>query len=386
MGFETLADPAMREVGASLHRNAQPAIRGLLPKDAPIVSADTHWEIIDDIFYENFPAHLKEKAPRVWMDDYVHIGYRGEIEAFPFGDRVTQAIVKNVTPGAWDAKVRLDHMDTEGIDKEVVFPQSLLAFIRYPDFEIQENMYRVYNDYIADRAKQTPGRFIPVGVFRNWWDPARADASMQQIVDLGMKVFMIPTSPGKSVDGRKISYADPIMDRFWTVVEEAGIPVTFHVGENIDVEHRGGIGTTVLTTGTGFVHVLGQLIFGGVFDRHPNLKVVFSEGGLAWVPPTLQDAEMIFDTYGNGDLLDPIEERPSVYWHRNCYATFQNDLLGLEQLDRIGADRVMWASDYPHSEGTFGFTWNSIESVVKATSADKALKILGGTATELYGL
>jgi hypothetical protein len=98
----------------------------------------------------------------------------------------------------------------------------------------------------------------------------------------------------------------------------------------------------------------------------------------------LQNAEITFDTWG--DILDPIQHRPSHYWHHNCYATFQNDLIGLRNLDRLGADRVMWANDYPHSEGSLGFSWSSMRSVVDATTPEQAQAILGGTAIKLYGL
>ena len=95
---------------------------------------------------------------------------------------------------------------------------------------------------------------------------------------------------------------------------------------------------------------------------------------------------MIFDSYGNGNLLERIEQRPSDYWHQNCWASFQSDLLGLRQLDVIGADRVMWASDYPHSEGTFGFSRRSMQSVIDAAGSEQAGRIVGGTAIDLYDL
>ena len=210
---------------------------------------------------------------------------------------------------------------------------------------------------------------------------------MRQIVDLGLKTFMIPILPGEnSVDGKTIAYGDPIMDRFWDVVEEAGLPVNFHVGEGVDTAHRGGIAARVMTSLAPFRKPLAELIFSGTFDRHPNLRIVFSEGGISWVPPALQDAEMIFDSYGNGNLLEPIKQRPSDYWRQNCWASFQNDLLGLRQLDYIGADQVMWASDYPHSEGSFGFSRRSIQSVIDAAGPEAAGRIVGGTAIELYDL
>ena len=385
--YSSTANQLMKDMASPVLRTGQPMpVDASVLEDFIIVSADGHVEITEDIFYENFPSQLRAEAPRVWHDKYWHIGYREGMQNYPSNPRVDEAARRTVLNG-WDMDTRLAHMDTEGVRKEIVFPHSLISFARYPKLEVQEHMYRVYNDYIAQWQAKAPGRFYGVGVFSNWWDPARAEAAMQQIVDLGLKTFMVPVNPGKNVvGGETISYADPVMDRFWDVVDEAGLPLNFHVGEAVGFEHRGGLGAMILVSISPFRKPLGELIFGGVFDRHPDVKVVFSEGGIAWVPPALQDAEMLYDTYGSGQLLDEIKLRPSDYWHRNCYATFQNDLLGLEQLDYIGADRAMWGADYPHLEGSYGFGWQSRQSVIEAIAPEKARRILGGTAMDLYHL
>jgi predicted TIM-barrel fold metal-dependent hydrolase len=85
-------------------------------------------------------------------------------------------------------------------------------------------------------------------------------------------------------------------------------------------------------------------------------------------------------------MLDRIEHRPTHYWHNNCHATFQSDALGLSQLPYIGANRVMWASDYPHNEGTFGYGQAAVNAVVNATRADEARAILGGNVAKLFKL
>jgi predicted TIM-barrel fold metal-dependent hydrolase len=81
-----------------------------------------------------------------------------------------------------------------------------------------------------------------------------------------------------------------------------------------------------------------------------------------------------------------MKHRPSHYWHHNMYATFQTDAVGLRLLDQLGADRVMWAQDYPHSEGTFGYTANALQEVLDATSEAEARLILGDTARRVYKL
>lgn len=386
MTVSTLQDPVLRDVGCIVDRDPRKAAPVTLPAELRIVSADSHLEIGDDIFFENFPAHLKAKAPRVWFDRYWHIGYKGSVEALKLGDKGVDALTRCNLSTVADINSRHEAMAAEGIEYEICFPQTLIAFARYPDLEVQENMYRIYNEYTVERLTVSEGRSNPVAVFSNWWDPAAAERAMQQIVDLGFKTFMIPCTAGKGIDGTELHYGDPHFDRFWALANEAGLPVCFHVGEGTDLEHRGGLGSTNMVLMAPFRKPFSQVLFGGVFDRSPNLKIVFAEGGLAWVPPALQDAEALFDSFGNGDLIDRLEHRPSEYWHRHCYATFQNDRLGLSQLNLIGADRAMWASDYPHTEGSYGYGRASMKAVVDMVGEPTARAILGQTAIKLFKL
>jgi predicted TIM-barrel fold metal-dependent hydrolase len=373
-------NPDIADIGPFGNRRPQADVELRLPPDTCIFSADGHWEIDGDIFYENFPARLKDKAPRVWFDGYQRIGYRGEVEAFPLGARALE-IITRCNGDASNLDRRLADMSAEGVEKEICFPNTLTAFVRYPDLEVQENMYRVYNQYISDRMKASGGRCVAVGIFRNWWDESQAEAAMRQIVDLGMKTLMLPCSPGGSK-----SWADPEFERMWSVIAESGLPMCFHVGEGLDLEHRGAIGANNMILMSSFRKPFGQLIFGGVFDRNPSLQVVFVEGGIGWIPTVLQDAEHMYDSFGNDDLIDHIDHRPSWYWRNNCYATFQKDPLGLRLLDIIGADRIMWGSDYPHSEGTFGYGRSAIQAVADSTTPDEARMILGGNCRRVFGL
>ncbi|MBW8784704.1 MAG: amidohydrolase [Novosphingobium sp.] len=383
MSVATVIDPLL-DRPVIVDRDVRQAVPVALPEGLCVVSADSHLEIADDIFVERFPEHLKAKAPRVWFDQYWHIGYRGEVEALKLGERGTRALTRVNLPTVGDVDAHLAAIEAEGIEFEILFPQTLIGFIRYPDLEVQEAMYRVYNEYTIERLAANGGRSVPVGVFSNWWDPAAAERAMRQIVDLGYKTFMVPCAPGKDLNGRELSYADEHFDRFWALANEAGLPVCFHIGEAIDIDRRGGVGAANMVLFAPFRRPFGQLVFGGVFDRHPNLQVVFAEGGIAWVPPALQDAEAQYDIHQ--EVLDPIEHRPSHYWHTHCSATFQNDRLGLSQIDLIGADRMMWASDYPHSEGSYGYGRESMKTVVDMVGEDRARLILGENAIRVFKL
>ena len=381
-----LQDPALKDVGVIIDRDPAKAPKVDLPAGLKVVSADNHLEIAENIFFENFPKHLKDKAPRVWFDVFWRIGYRDGMQALPTGSNLIETMSRVNLACVGDIEAHLEAMDSEGIAQAICFPQTLIAFARYPDLEVQENMYRVFNQYQAERCRATGGRITPVAVFPNWWDPEAAERSMQQIVDLGFKTFMVPCTAGKGREGKDLHYGDPHFDRFWSVANDAGLPVCYHVGEGADLEHRGGLGSTNMVLMAPFRKPFSQILFGGVFDRNPKLKVVFAEGGIAWVPPALQDAEALFDSFVNDDCIEHLDHRPSHYWHEHCYATFQNDRLGLGQLDIIGAERVMWATDYPHSEGNYGYGRASMKAVVDLAGEGRARDILGGNAVKLFGL
>jgi predicted TIM-barrel fold metal-dependent hydrolase len=127
------------------------------------------------------------------------------------------------------------------------------------------------------------------------------------------------------------------------------------------------------------------LVFGGILDRHPRLQIVFAEASISWIPGALQDAEMMLDTFDT--LIAPSPKlRPTDYWQRNCFATFMSDPIGLKLIDYIGGGRILWSQDYPHNEGTLGYTRASIREIVDAVKPSVARNILGGTAIELFDL
>jgi predicted TIM-barrel fold metal-dependent hydrolase len=174
------------------------------------------------------------------------------------------------------------------------------------------------------------------------------------------------------------------MAYLWEAVEDAGLPICFHAGEFFK-GGPGGLGVSMMVSFGPFRQTLGELIFGGIFDRHPTLQVVFAEAEINWVPGALQCASMIYENYPA--LIEPrIMHHPRHYWHNNCYATFIHDPVGLRLLDIVGADRVMWSSDYPHVEGNFGYTRDTMQAVRDATTPEETRMILGGTAIRVFDL
>jgi predicted TIM-barrel fold metal-dependent hydrolase len=141
---------------------------------------------------------------------------------------------------------------------------------------------------------------------------------------------------------------------------------------------------------------LTALMVGGVFERHPDLQMVFTEQGTAWVPDELLKLDYFWDRMGNAvgsqeyvwghPVVSEMSLKPSEYWARQCHvgASFIRPAeVGLRH--SVGVDRVMWGSDYPHKEASTPYSTEAIRLAFAGVAKDEAQKMLGGNAAELYG-
>lgn len=376
--------PKMQGIGDARYRIAESEAREL-PAGTVVISADSHW-LEGDIWVDRFPEHLKDRAPRVF---FANGGWEVELggkRLTPPGSAEASCAFECV-PGFNQVEARLTDITAEGVAQEIIFPQKFFTLLFLENLEEKEWVARAYNQALAEFCAQAPDRLHGVAIL-NWWDPAQTRDALAEIKDLGFKSVMVPIQPGKFTDGTPISYHDKRMDPFWDAVEEAGLPLNFHIGErpvNPTNTSRGAAGIFVMGQMGGMRNVWSTFTFGGVFERNPGVKVIFVESGLHWVPGALQEADMIHESFPS-QVRPRLSQPPSYYWFNNCYATFMVDPAGLEMIHRIGADRCMWSSDYPHNESTLGYTRSAVQAVFDATSEEDARKIVGGNAIQLFGL
>ncbi|MGZ5930986.1 MAG: amidohydrolase family protein [Rhizomicrobium sp.] len=378
-GF-VLEIPEMVGIPVAAKRKAQ-AKTHEWPAGTVIVSADSHM-IERDCWYGRFPEAIRDKAPRMeFRDGAFHFSCEGQ-QMIPVELANVLCEAMECNPGLSSVEARLKDLDIEGVEKELIFPQRLFGLYIMGQDQLREEIFAIYNEDIAVRCAEGNGRLFAV-MIPNYWDLSKSRASIARIKELGGRCLMLPNKPGKDVNGGSIHYNDPKMDPFWEAVSEFEIPLCFHIGEAIVQARAGAAGTSVLAQMQGFRHQWGMLTFGGVFDRFPRLKVVFVEAGICWVASMLHDADMAYNSFPS--MMEPkLKHPPSWYWRNHCYATFMTDPAGLELLHRVGPETVMWSSDYPHQESTFGYTRSSIDAVFKATSVANAQMILGKTALKLF--
>lgn len=358
-----------------------------LPEGTEVFSADNHISLADDIFYERLPDELKDQAPRVWYEDGAYqVGRKGK----SFLPEDFTHVLMQYDPldgsGSGNLTARMQDMRADGIEKELAFPNAMLALFFYPDTTVRELCFRLYNEYIAELQERSNGRLYGVGLI-NWWDADGARRTLSELKSLGLKTFLLPLSAGKDEDGNRIDYGSTAMDPVWDAIEESGVPVSHHIGETplSSPCEINSVAVGMMHNVAPFREMFAKYIFSGILDRHPGVHLGWFEGGINWVPSAIQDAEHMHASYQH--MLDrPLEHDPRYYWNNHMRASFMVDPLGLAHVDEIGIDRVMWSSDYPHNESTFGYSEKSLTSVIDAVGPDAAARVVSGNIKNFLGV
>ena len=374
-------------LGAPKDRRPGPVVDVGLPASTQIFSADDHISLAADIFYERCPENMKDRVPRVMnVDGGWVLGVEGKnILPQGFLDVLMQY---DPLPGSHtgDIEARLAALDSEGVTTELAFPNAILGLIGWPDREVREVCFRIYNEYIAEIQERSGNRIYGVGLI-NWWDAEGTRRTLSELKSLGLKTFLLPLSPGKNPDKSPIDYSSTAMDGVWDAIEEVQIPVSHHIGETppSTPNEFNALALTMLQSVAPFRDLFGKYILGGILDRHPGLRVGWFEGGINWVPSAIQDAQHLSASFHHMGNLE-LEHDPQHYWDTHMCASFMVDPLGLELIDRIGVERAMWSTDFPHNESTYGYTTSSLQNVVESVGATAAQAIVSDNVRRYLGL
>lgn len=385
-GTERINYPA-EGFGAPKHRTPSAVFDSGLPAGTEVFSSDNHISLGEDIFFERFPDSMKDRAPRVVNANGAWVVTAG-LDAPLHPDFLRVLTQYDPLPGSHtgDLEARLAVLDAEGVTRELAFPNALLGLVGWPDREVRELAFRVYNEYIAEFQERSGNRVYGVGVV-NWWDPEGARRTVEEVKALGLKTFMLPLFPGKDSEKRPIDYASSAMDPLWSAIEESGLPVSFHIGESPPQtpSEFNTLPVSMMQSVSPFRDIFGKFIFGGILDRHPGLQIGFFEAGINWVPSALQDAEHIGASFRHLSNLE-LQHDPRHYWENHMCASFIVDPLGLELIHHIGVERAMWSTDFPHNESTWGYSPQSLASVVDVLGPEAAQAVVSTNIKRFLGV
>jgi uncharacterized protein len=127
------------------------------------------------------------------------------------------------------------------------------------------------------------------------------------------------------------------------------------------------------------------VIWGGVCERHPKIRIGFLESGGGWIAPWLDRMDRHFDDQGFND--SGLETRPSELFQRNCWISFEPVEGSIKVLaDYIGPGKILWATDYPHPDGFFPGAPQMMLDRLEGTSAATTQGVMAGGAMCFYGL
>ena len=295
---------------------------------------------------------------------------------------------------------RLAVLEEQGVHAEVVFPGPVLAGALSPamylgahaakDLEMVWPALHAYNRWLADFCGAAPGRragCIPLDLHD--MDRAVEEIAWARASGLFGGIMLPAMSLGAKLPG----YADDYYDPLWSACEEHGMVVSLHTGASgmatdsrqlYDAAHAGYLGLYEVFVFTR--RPLWFMLLGGVFDRHPDLRVVVTENGAQWLPALVRDLEAFFDTHGSAPVRSYLKMRPAEYIDRHVY--IGGSLMQRSEAERreeIGVDRLMWGTDYPHLEGAAPIHRLLLRHVFGGLPEEDVRRILGLNAARLYG-
>lgn len=354
-----------------------PEDKWMPPAGVRIISTDDHNLEPLHLWEERLPAQWRDKAPKLYRDGDGALCFEAEGRSLlPKG--VDEGVSQGM-PGYWDMDAKLASMDAEGVEKSFLFHGIVQGLNGLQDKDLYWACMDVYNDWLSELTRPHADRLIGVGILPTFHRPEATADYLQKMKALGYKSIQMPAFP------RGIRYNSRSMDPLWKAIEDSGFPLTFHVGAYIEFHGYGSLGANITRNLSPYRGLLGQLMFAGVFERFPQLKVVFTEGGAAWAASAISDMDYIFKAYYT-ELNPKLGMLPSEFWRRQCYVSFMADPVGIRLVDLIGEDNMMWGSDYPHAEGTWGFSNEVMESMWNALGPVAGEKVLGGNAIKLWNL
>jgi predicted TIM-barrel fold metal-dependent hydrolase len=295
--------------------------------------------------------------------------------------------------GLWDMTLRSQHLDADGVSAEVIFPQGSVPFARYPAIgsgrmdwtptpEQRTVGPEIYNRWLADFCSVDAERHFGVSVL----PITDVDASVREVARAraaGLRggVSLPPIGNGQA------DYNDRAYDPLWAACQDLEMVLNLHGSAGI--RYVGGPETVALTlTETDFFshRTLWFLIFAGVFERFPRLRLAITEQRAHWVPPTIDDLDSIYRSPRSAAVRAVLPKPPSEYFATNCYVGASFMSRGeCEMRDRIGTDRLMWGSDYPHTEGVWPWVPQALRWTFAGVDEPDLRLMLGGNAAACYG-
>lgn len=381
-----------------------------------VVDADTHMTEPMDLWTKRAPAGYEDRVPRVaevdgrpmWVLDGKPFGFAGggstidpDGKKHPFAESQPVWRREQAHPAAYDPEARIAMMDQFGIGAQVIYPNSVglggqNLNTAVDDERLKMLCVEIYNDALAELQDWSKLRLLPMPIMPAWSiDSCVREA--ERVASLGLRGINLTSDPQ---DLGSPDLASPAWDPLWERCAELNLPVHFHIGASLtamafygqyswpsqDNYVKPGIG--------GALHFINNsrlvinTIYAGIFDRHPNLKMVSVESGIGWIPFMLE--AMDWEIWENSpQQAEALSRNPSEYVKDHWIATlwFEKNFGDLQALiDRVGEDNVLFETDFPHPTCIYPDPIGFVDERMSNLRPETRQKVMGGNAAKLYRL
>jgi predicted TIM-barrel fold metal-dependent hydrolase len=357
-----------------------------------LISADSHVTEPGDLWTSRVDARFRDRVPRIERfengDAWVMEGVSRPI-AFGFTvcagnkseDLRDWMFIEEMRAGGWDPKVRIQELDEDNVDAEVLFPnrpwQSVVA---NKDPDLHHAMVRAYNDWLSEYCSYAPGRLGGLAAIPNR-GVKEAIAEVERVLEMpGFVGLLLSCYPHGDVSIR------PEDDDLWRVIAESGKQCAIHISLNDQMPFH--LDARKLP---GTVHFYDapnrqlELIFSGIFDRFPSLSFVMTEVDCGWTPYFADQADDNYLRHSKATLRDnQLSRLPSQYMRDHFLYTFITDMYGIANRYRIGVDRMLWSNDYPHITSDWPYSWKTINAQFAGVPEEERHAMLAGNALRAY--
>jgi predicted TIM-barrel fold metal-dependent hydrolase len=367
---------------------------------ALILSSDSHVFEPADLWTTRIDAAFRHRAPRI-------VRIEGADEIVIEADQVLSGIglisnagarfeapetisgrgrLEDVHRGGWDPEQHLADMRLDGVAGEVLYPSQGLFYFRIADSALMSAIFRAYNDWLAEFCRTDSARLKGIAMV-NLDDVGEGIKELERAARLGLAGAMITEYP---LEDRR--YDQPEYEPFWSAAEALGMPLSLHTATRRQGKIRGAGAKTLRDASSratkAFYPALSMcdVIFSGVFERHPCLTLAIVEFELSWAPHLLDTMDYTYrERHEEAICRFKNGMRPSDFFHANVVLSFQEDAIGIRLRDVIGVDNMMWGSDYPHSESTFPQSRKILAEILAGVPEAEQARIVGGTTARVYG-
>jgi len=362
-----------------------------------LFSADDHIVEPPDVWSKRVPQRFREAAPHVieeggmeyWMVEGKRMPTVGlnAVAGKPEEEWTMDPVrFSDMIPGCYDPKARAEDMRSEGIAASLNFP-SLPRFggALFPDFkdkELADYCVRAWNDFMFEEwCAAAPEMFVPMAIVQ-LWDANLAAKEIERNLERGLRAISVPEET--SMLGLPSYYTD-FWDPMWSICEEAGVAVCMHIGSSGWRAFTPPESNPSLMVALGFVPTITHslaMMYSPVPRKFPNIKIVYSEGGVNWVPGALERADRMYKRHkywsGTDDLL------PSEICRKNMWFCLIDEPYGLRVRHDVGIERILWECDYPHSSCIWPGTQHVVEDLFQDVPDDETELITLRNAERLF--